>query len=71
MNGNFIMNGSLKKSSRILYGVCSCIIVLMVICYFGVSNSKGTYSTDYTYSCGTGWTLSSDKQKCCFGLESY
>lgn len=38
------MNGSLKKSARTLYGVCACIIVLMVICYFGVSNSKGTYS---------------------------
>lgn len=64
------MNGSLKKSARTLYVVCACIIVLMVICYFGVSNSKGTYSADdnYTYSCGSGWTLSSDKQKCCFGV---
>lgn len=44
------MNGSLKKSSKILYGVCSCIIVLMVICYFGVSNSKGTYSAVTTVS---------------------
>lgn len=45
------MNGSLKKSSRILYGVCSCIIVLMVICYFGVSNTKGTYSADVQVTC--------------------
>ena len=45
------MNGSLKKSSRTLYGVCACIIVLMVICYFGVSNSKGTYSVDEQVTC--------------------
>ena len=48
------MNGSLKKSSKILYGVCSCIIVLMVICYFGVSNTKGTYSATICYACTNG-----------------
>ena len=48
------MNGSLKKSARTLYGVCSCIIVLMVICYFGVSNSKGTYSATICYACTNG-----------------
>lgn len=45
------MNGSLKKSVRTLYGVCTCIIVLMVICYFGVSNSKGTYSATSVNNC--------------------
>lgn len=59
------MNGSLKKSSKILYGVCSCIIVLMVICYFGVSNSKGTYSATPTCDNGTTPKKISGKYYCC------
>lgn len=60
------MNGSLKKSARTLYGVCACIIVLMIICYFGVSNSKGTYSANTSLSCGSsGVLVDADKGKCC------
>lgn len=65
------MNGSLKKSARTLYGVCTCIIVLMVICYFGVSNTKGTYSADGQVTCdgtiysGTKAWLSGGVYYCC------
>ena len=59
------MDGNLKKKSKNLYGVCICIIVLMVICYFGVSNSKGTYSATPTCDNGTTPKKISGKYYCC------
>lgn len=66
------MNGSLKKSSRTLYGVCLCIIVLMVMCYFGVSLSKkGTYGAcsgtivgSCCYNCPSGYTFNESTKVC-------
>ena len=45
------MKEKLKSSSKTLYGVCTCIIFLMIVCYFGNKNLKGTYSS--SSSCGS------------------
>lgn len=60
------MDCDLKKKSKTLYGVCICIIVLMVICYFGVSNTKGTYSAG---TCPSGYE--DNGTNCSYKVEAY
>lgn len=49
---------SVKRQSSILITCISCILLLLVLCYFGMSNTKGTYSAgscefgSYAYSYG-------------------
>ena len=60
------MEEKLKSSSKVLYGVCACIIILMLACYFGNNNVKGTYSAD-SLTCSSGYKIltSGGKSFCC------
>ena len=60
------MKEKLKSSSKTLYVVCTCIIVLMVVCYLGNNNVKGTYSAD-SLTCSSGYKIltSGGKSFCC------
>lgn len=56
------MKEKLKSSSKTLYGVCACIIILMLACYFGNNSIKGTYSSsDVTSVTCDGTIYSSSK----------
>lgn len=59
------MKEKLKSSSKTLYGVCTCIIVLMIVCYFGNKNLKGTYSAA-SYSCPSGYVNFNGNNKYCY-----
>lgn len=44
------MKENLKSSSKTLYVVCMCIVVLMIVGYLGFGTAKGTYSVAQTCS---------------------
>ena len=62
------MKNNLKSSSKTLYAVCICIVVLMVICYFGTSTTKGTYSAP-VYTCPSGYTNYNQNNMYCYRCE--
>ena len=50
-------NKSIKNQSSILITCISCIVLLLTLCYFGVSGTKGTYSYSASdYECSNGST---------------
>ncbi len=55
---------SIKRQSSVLITCISCIVLLMVICYFGISGVKETFSV--TYTCPSGYNSCSGSSCICY-----